>query len=272
MEAPPVGAEIVAADALEPAATAPLLAGATTVYQCAQPAYHRWAEEFPALQEAIVEAARSAGAKLVVAENLYVYGKPEGKALVETLPYRPCSKKGRVRSAMTEALFAAHQAGRVRASSVRGSDFFGPWEPITSGMVFKAALAGKPASLMGRLDVPHSFTYVKDFGRALAIAGTDDRALGRAWHVPSGPAMTQRELCDLLAAELGHPVKAQAAGRVLLSIVGLFNPGAREMVEMLYEFTEPFVIDGSDLERTFGLQATPMRTRLQETLEWLRTR
>ena len=52
--------------------------------------------------------------------------------------------------------------------------------------------------MLGNLNQPHTFTYVKDFGKALAIAGTDDRALGKVWHVPSGKPYTQNELAQLL--------------------------------------------------------------------------
>ena len=272
MESTPAGAEVVAADALNPAQIRPLVAGAAAVYQCAQPEYHRWAEEFPALQSAILERASEAGAKFVVAENLYPYGNPLGQVMTEASPYNPCSKKGRVRAAMTEALFAAHASGRVRVATVRGSDFWGPWEPIQSGMVFRAALAGKAISAVGRLDQPHTFTYVKDFGAALAVAGTDDRALGRAWHVPSGEPVTFQQLADAVALGVGKPVKVMAAGKVLLSMVGLFSPGARERVEMLYEFTGPFVMDSSAMETTFGLKSTPIAQRIAETLDWVRSR
>ena len=272
VESPPPGAELVAVDALDLAQTKSLVAGAESVYQCAQPAYHRWVEEFPALQNAVLDAAAHAGAKLVVAENLYQYGNPMGKPLTESTPYNPCSKKGRVRAEMTGALFAAHAAGLVRVATVRGSDFWGPWEPIQSGMVFRAALAGKAISAVGRLDQPHTFTYVKDFGRALAVAGTDDRALGRAWHVPSGEPVTFQQLADAVALGVGKPVKVMAAGKVLLSMVGLFSPGAREMVEMLYEFTGPFVMDSAAMEATFGLKPTPFDQRIAETLDWVRSR
>ncbi len=271
MKSPPAGAEVLAADALDNSAVAPLLAGARTVYQCAQPAYDRWAQEFPQLQDAIVQAAMGAGAKLVVAENLYGYGNTHGKPMTENLPYQPCSKKGQVRADMSKTLFDFHAAGKIKIATVRGSDFWGPWEPIQSGMIFKAALEGKPVNLLGRLDQPHSFTYVKDFGRALAVAGTDDRALGRAWHVPSGPAPSQQELIDLLAQVLGKPVKAQAAGKFLLLILGLFNPMVREVIEMLYEFTEPFVLDSTAMESTFGLKATALKTRIEETLAWVQS-
>ena len=272
MKSPPAGAEVVAADALNRDQIAPLVAGAVTVYQCAQPAYDRWAQEFPALQQAILEAAAEAGAKLVVAENLYMYGDTQGQPMTESLPYRPCSKKGEVRDQMSRDLFQAHASGKVRVATVRGSDFWGPWEPIQGGMLFQAALEGKTVNLLGRLDQPHSVTYVKDFGRALATAGTDDRALGRAWHVPSGPAPTQQQVIDLLSQVLGKPVKAQAGGKFLLGMVGLFNPMVREVVEMLYEFNGPFVMDSSAMETTFRLTATPLKTRIEETLTWVKAK
>lgn len=272
MESPPAGAEVVRADALDPGQTGPLLAGARTVYQCAQPPYHRWAQDFPPLQDAMLAAAARAEARLVAAENLYPYGNTGGQPMVESMPFNPCSRKGEVRAAMAEALLRANAGGRVRTAAVRGSDFFGPWEPVNGRMIFRAALEGKTVSALGRLDQPHSFTYVKDFGRALAAAGTDDRAIGRAWHVPSGPAVTQQQLLDILANELGRPVAARPAGRFVLGIAGLFDPGAREVVEMLYEFTGPFILDGSAMESAFGLRATPMEVRVRETLAWARGR
>ncbi|MEI6387616.1 MAG: NAD-dependent dehydratase, partial [Spirochaetota bacterium] len=81
----------------------------------------------------------------------------------------------------------------------------------------------------------------------------------------------QAELISLVEKELGKPVKTQVAGAFLLGFFGLFNPGAKEMVEMLYEFTAPFIMDGSGMERTFGLAATPMETRIRETLDWARS-
>lgn len=268
MQSPPAGAEICKADALNPAETAPLVQGATTVYQCAQPAYHLWATEFPPLQQAILNLAIVNEVKLVAAENLYMYGDTNGNPMAESTPYNPCSKKGKVRAEMTRALFDAHAAGKVRIAAVRGSDFFGPWEPINGAMIFKAALNKKTLNMLGDLDQPHSFTYVKDFGKALAIAGTDDRATGKVWHVPSGDPVTQHQLADMLSRQLGYPVKARPSGKFILSLIGLFNPGARELVEMLYEFEKPFIMDATAMERTFGLTATPFEQRIAETLEW----
>lgn len=272
MEDPPSGVEILKADASNFSETIALVNGATTIYQCAQPAYNRWSEEFPQLQNAILNLAIESKSKLIVAENLYMYGNTNGQPMVETTAHNPCSKKGKVRAELTKLLFEAHRLGSVKAASVRGSDFFGPWEPINGEMIFKAALQKKTINMLGNLNQPHSFTYVKDFGKALAIAGTDDRALGHTWHVPSGKPFTQNELAEILSNQLGYPLKTRATGKLLLSIIGLFNVGAREVVEMLYEFNEPFIMNSDVMEKTFGLTPTPIDQRIKETLEWVKSK
>src|SRR5262245_16862399 len=79
------GATSRRADLADPAQAAEAVAGAQVVFQCAQPPYHRWPEEFPGLQAQAVAAATSAGALLVVAENLYGYGPVDGP-LTQDLP------------------------------------------------------------------------------------------------------------------------------------------------------------------------------------------
>jgi nucleoside-diphosphate-sugar epimerase len=54
----------------------------------------------------------------------------------------------------------------------------------------------------------------------------------------------------------------------MMRLVGLFVPGARETVEMLYEFTQPFVVDSSRIEGEFGLAATPVDEGVRRTVAW----
>jgi hypothetical protein len=42
------------------------------------------------------------------------------------------------------------------------------------------------------------------------------------------------------------------------------------MVEMLYEFEEPFVLDTTKFERRFGNIATPLEKALRDTVAWYR--
>jgi nucleoside-diphosphate-sugar epimerase len=268
----PQGVELVAGDLYDPAAVRKLTQGAVAAYQCAQP--HYWEpEKFPPLQAAIIEGLTGTATKLVTAENCHMYGDTDGKPLTEALPYAAHTRKGRVRAAMSEAALAAHRAGKVRVTMGRGSDFFGPWalDSAFSDRVFYPALVGKGASFGGKLDLPHTATYIGDFGRALVILGERDEALGQAWHVPGDrPQITQRQFAELLYRETGHPVRASGVSKTMMALAGLFIPGARESVEMMYEFDKPFVVNSSKFERTFGVKATPIADAIKTTVAWYR--
>jgi nucleoside-diphosphate-sugar epimerase len=57
-------------------------------------------------------------------------------------------------------------------------------------------------------------------------------------------------------------------GRLMMAVGGLFIPAAKESLEMMYEFEAPFIIDSSKFEKSFGMQATPMREAIRETVAW----
>jgi nucleoside-diphosphate-sugar epimerase len=276
----PLGVELVAADLYDPAAVRALTRGAAVAYQCAQPHYWEWPQKFPPLQAAIIEGLAGANTRLVIAENTYMYGDVNrtnghvnARPLTEELPYAATTRKGQVRAALSEAALDAHRAGTVRVVIGRGSDFFGPWAlgSAFGDRVFYPALAGKAASFGGRLDLPHTATYIGDFGRALVVLGEREEALGQAWHVPSDrPGITQRQFAGLIYRETGHPVKASGVSRPMMALAGLFIPGARESVEMMYEFEKPFVVDSSKFERTFGSKATPLEESIKATVAWYR--
>jgi len=266
----PAGVEVVRGDAAEPVFAREVSAGASVEYNALNPPYHRWPELFPALQAGVIEGAASAGAKLVAMENLYMYGSTGGRPLTEDLPYAARTRKGEVRARMSEELFAAHREGKVRATAGRASDFFGPGvrESAAGEIVFGRAVAGKGAQVVGNPDLPHTYTHVPDVGEGLVVLGERDEALGRAWHLPSPETVTTRRFVELVFEEVGGPAKIQRAPKALLQVLGLFNPAVREMIEMLYEFEEPFVVDHSQFARAFGDHATPLREAVGQTVRW----
>jgi nucleoside-diphosphate-sugar epimerase len=268
----PASVEIVAGDAYKADFTRSVSRGAAAVYQCAQPEYHQWAELFPSLQAAILEGAAANGAKLIVAENLYMYGDTNGQPIREDLPYAAQTRKGKLRGEMANTLLAAHRAGKVQVAMARGADFYGP-AVLGSALgerTIPPLLKGKAAELTGSADQPHTFTYIDDFGEALAILGERPEALGQAWHVPNPPTLTQRQLITLFFKEAGLPVKITVMGKFMLQLAGLFMPAAREVVEMMYEFEKPFIVDSSKFVRAFGDIATPHEQAIKPTLAWYR--
>src|SRR4051812_17628605 len=181
------GADVVAGDATDAAFTTTICKGSDAVYFCLNATgYARWAEEFPPLQQGVLVGATRAQARLVVLENLYAYGAPGGRHLVESMPARPTSTKSATRAAMTDRLLAAHRAGQVEVAIGRASDYYGPGATSSAlgENVFGAALTGKTAQVMGDPDQPHSYSYTADVAAALATLGTAAGATGRAWHLP----------------------------------------------------------------------------------------
>jgi nucleoside-diphosphate-sugar epimerase len=267
------GVEVVGADAADTTFTREASAGASVVYFALNPPYDKWAELFPGLQAGVLEGAASAGAKLIAVENLYMYGSTGGRPLTEDLPYAANTRKGKVRARMSRELMEANASGKVRVAIGRASDFFGPRVLVSAAgeQVFGRAVAGKSAQVAGDPDQPHTYTYAPDIGRGLVILGEREEALGRAWHLPSPETVTTRRFVETIFEEVGKPARVQAAPKILLRAMGLFNPPLRETIEMLYEFEEPFVVDHSAFERAFGIRATPLREAIKETVRWYRS-
>lgn len=274
MDEAPAGVEVIASDLYDPANVRAVTREAKVVYQSAQPAYHQWPEKFPLLQKAILEGLSGSSAKLVLVENVYMYGDAQGKPMTEETSYAAHTRKGRVRGEISNAAFAAHKEGRVRVTAARGGNFFGPWglDSTLGARVFYPLLHGKPAQLIGRTDLPHTHTYLRDFGAALVTLGERDEADGQVWHVPNDqPRMTQAELVRLFAEEAGVEPKISSMGKTMMAIGGLFIPEAKETVEMMYEFDKPFIIDSGKFEKTFGMKATPIREAIRETVAWYKS-
>jgi nucleoside-diphosphate-sugar epimerase len=269
----PAGIEVVAADMTELAAARHACAAASVVYNCTNAAYTEWPAVLPALWNGVLEGAAAAGARLVCADNLYMYG-PVAGALRETLPNAATGHKGTTRARIATAVLDAHRAGRVRVTIGRASDFYGPWV-LTAAFgerVFAAALAGKPVQALGSPDTLHTYTYIDDFARALVTLGANERAYGEVWHVPSAPTVTTRELVAMVGEELGRKLTLRAAPAWLIGALGLVSPIMRELKETAYQFTAPFVVDHTKFERAFGVQVTPHRAAIARTLEWFRGR
>jgi len=248
---------------------------ADALYNCANPAYHRWAQDWPPIAAALLAAAEDSGAVLVTLSNLYGYGPVDGP-ITEDLPLAATGTKGRVRARMWEEARAAHLAGRVRVTEVRASDFFGPHASDRSylGARFVGPLlAGRPATIVNDPDVPHSWTYLPDVARALAAVAADERAWGGAWHVPSNPPITTREFAERLCVLAGAPApRLRRIPGWAVKAAGLFVPFLRELEEIRYQFDRPFVLDASATEAALGLAPTPLDDALRETIAWWRGR
>jgi len=266
----PDGVDSRAVDVTDAEAASEAARGASVVYQCLNAPYAEWPARFPPLQRAVMAAAERSDALLVTLENVYGYGPTGGTPMTESTPSAPTSVKGRTRAAMTRELLAASEAGRIRIAIGRASDFFGAGvtESTLGERVFANAVAHRRADFIGDPDLLHTYSYAPDIASGLAVLGSDPRAVGRIWHLPGPETLSTRAVLDLVAAEVGHPVAVRTVPKVLLRVGGLVSPMMRGLAEMAYQFEEPFVLDTTAFESTFGPAGTPMAVAVEETVAW----
>jgi nucleoside-diphosphate-sugar epimerase len=270
----PDGIERMAADITDPAATAKAVAGASVVYMAAQPPYHRWPQEFPAMLDTVIEATAAAGAKLVMIDNLYGYGPGSG-TISEDTPERATDTKGKVRRAMTTALLDAHRSGSLRVTVGRASDYFGPRSDNSSitAVAIEPVNKGKGIRWIGALDAAHAVAYLPDIARAYVTLGTDDRADGQVWVVPHEPAVTGAQFLDLVNQALPEPVKTSMISKTMLRLAAPFHKPSKEILGISHQWTEPFVVDDRRYRETFGpVDTTPLSDAVAATVAWYRNR
>ena len=243
--------------------------GADVVYHCAAPSYNEWSELFPSLTQGIVVGAKSAGARLVYADNLYAYG-PAPQPMDEELPLQKRGPLTNTRKKMQEMLIDVHQAGELEVVIIKASDYYGPRATSThmGDRVFPNLLNGKAASIIGDPDQPHSFTFIRDFAKAMVLAGGSPEAAGQVYHVPEAETLTPREFIQRAASLAGKDIKVNGMGKGMMTILGIFVPILRTLKEELYQFESPFIVDSSKFETQFGDISTPLDEALDETLEW----
>ncbi|HEY2639230.1 MAG TPA: NAD-dependent epimerase/dehydratase family protein [Streptosporangiaceae bacterium] len=262
--------ELVAADATDAEKLTALATGAAALYNCASPLYHQWFTDWPPLHSALLTAAERTGAVLAAMSNLYGYGPVDGPITHKT-PLAATHPKLRLRADMWRDALALQEAGRIRVTEVRGSDYIEA-NSLLSTVMGKPLLAGKRAYSPSPLDVPHSWTSVTDAARALTTAAADERAFGQAWLVPTNPALTLRQLATRFAEVNGAPkAKVTAIPYPVLWTTGLFSPVVKELRTTRYQFTRPFVIDSSMTTQTFGLEPIPLDEALRDAAARLRS-
>ena len=243
--------------------------GATAIYHCIHAAYNAadWERELPAAEKVVLDAAASIGAVVVFPESLYAYNSDT--LMTESDPRNATGGKRGVRT----ALLRAREASATPTVSVVASDFFGPRVRTAHAgerMVPKV-MAGKKIRVIGSADQPHSFTYIPDLAAAMIAAAHNPELWNSVIHAPTGPALTQRKIAEAFARAAGaSPAKVGVLPAWVLDAVGKINTDSRELAEMNYQFTKPFVMDSSASEVLLGLSPTPLDQAAEETVAWWR--
>lgn len=243
------------------------------IYNCVNPPYNKWTEEWPPINNSLIELAKKTGAVLVTCSNLYGYG-PHNGVLTEDLPLNATWKNGRVRADMWLKLKELNDAGEIRATEVRGSDYIAASDQSRMGdRVVPRLKEGKAVQLLGELDKLHTWTDPEDVAKLMLVVAKEEIAWGKPWHVPSNAPMTQRDVVRDIAQELGvKDPKVSSVPSLLEKLLGTFNPVIRELRNTAYQFNQPFIMSDEKARKAFGLQPKSWETVIRDLVSQYKRR
>lgn len=270
---PVPGTESIVADVLDYEQVLHAVKGSDIVYMLVGIQYNAsvWERDWPVIMRNVINACKAANARLIFFDNAYMYGKVDGD-ITETTPYRPVSRKGKVRAGVAQMLEAEMRSGALKGIIARAVDFYGPGVTDKSAagvLVFANMKKGKKAQWFLNADVPRSYNYTPDAARALYMLSQSEDAFGQIWHLPCvSPALTGRQFIQLAAKEMGATNSVTVLPKWLLKVIGWFNPFMREMQEMQYQDAFPFRFSSAKFEKHFHFTPTSYETGVKATAQW----
>ncbi len=236
--------------------------------------YEVWKEHWPVIMANVIDVCISKNASLIFFDNVYMYGKVEGKMTEET-PFNPCSKKGRIRADIANMLLAQINNGTIKAMIARSADFYGPYAEKTSILsmfVFDKLKNGKKAQWLINANLKHSFTYTNDCGKALYMLATTEEAYGQTWHLPtSSPALSGEDYIKKATGIYGVKPDYSIMKKWMVQLGGLFVTMIKEVNEMLYQNEYDYEFDSSKFEKTFNFKPTSYENGIKETIDFYKS-
>ncbi len=270
---PVTGAEVFQADMLNREQVFQAVKDSDVVYLLIGLEYNRkiWKANWPVIIQHTIDACKSAGARLIFFDNVYMYGKVNGP-MTESTPFRPTSVKGFIRAELDEMLIREMNAGSLKTIIAKAADFYGPRATKTSVvgiLVFDKMKKGKTSQWLSNAGQPHSYTYTPDAAKALYMLAMDESAYGQTWHLPTAkPALTGREFVALAAKYMKVSDKVRVLPSWLVRFIGWFDPIMKELGEMLYQTEYPYIFDSSKFEKAYPFKPTGYEEGIRQTAEW----
>jgi nucleoside-diphosphate-sugar epimerase len=238
--------------------------GSDVIYLCAGLKYDKavWHEQWPKIMQNVINVTRETGARLIFFDNVYMYGLVKGPMDEET-PYNPNSAKGEVRARIATKLMDEAKAGNIRASIARAADFYGATETKNSFfdmMVLDNLLRKKTPQWLGNPNSLHSFTYVPDAAKGVFLLGQSSESDNQIWHMPTASPLKGIDFINLAADAFNRPSKYTKINKLMLQLVGLFNPLIKSTVEMYYQYQHDYHFDSSKFEKAFNQNPVSYKT------------
>ena len=271
------GTESVKADLTSYHETAKSVQNSDIVYLCAGLPYNSkvWNEQWPKIMRNTIDACKNAGARLIFFDNVYMYGRVEGK-MTESTSYNPCSRKGEVRATIARLLEEEMKSHNLDAMIARAADLYGPYisnNSLPFMLVIDKMMKGGKAQWLADAGKIHSYTYTLDCARALCLLYNRAECYNQIWHLPTcKPAVDGKTFIQMVADELGVPSRYSVMKKWMIKMAGMFNTTIRESVEMLYQSEFDYYFDSTKFNEFFQYTPVSYQEGIRETIQFLKNR
>jgi nucleoside-diphosphate-sugar epimerase len=226
-----------------------------------------WKRDWPVIMQNVIDACVANKAKLVFFDNVYMYSPEAVKHMTEESPIAPKTRKGRVRAEIAEMIFNAIKNKNLSAMITRSADFYG--KNAATGILNLSVIdnykKNKKAFWQSDADKIHSFTYVPDAAKAVALLGNTPDAYNQVWHLPtSHERWTGKEFIQFTAKQMNVKPRYYILSKFMLTMLGIFSTSIKELKEMQYQNDREYFFDSSKFEKRFSFTPTSYEEGIKE--------
>lgn len=263
--------EIFEADLKDKESVNRAVAGSEVVYLTAGLKYDSriWKRDWPVIMQNVIDACVQHRTRLVFFDNVYAYSPNEIPHMTENSIKKPEAKKGKVRLDLLNMIFDAIKDQGLKALIARSADFYG--KEVKTGFlnfgVIDKLKKGSKAMWQSDAGKIHSFTYVPDAAKAVAMLGNSLDAFNQVWHLPtSSERWTGKDFIDFIAKELNVKPKYTILSNSMNSLIGIFSTTVKELKEMQYQNDQDYFFDSSKFNNHFSFTPTSYEEGIKESL------
>lgn len=264
----PADVRALTCDALNVSGLLAGAAGASVVVNALNPPYTEWDRLLPPLADAAQRTAQGLGALLILAGNVYNFGRELPEVLWPGTPEVGNTARAALRIEM-EARMATAAPG-LDSVVLRAGDFFGggrrgAWFDMATVSQFKRGRVIHP----GGLSTVHAWAYLPDLAATFVrVAEARERLQGHHKLHFAGHAVDGKTLHAALEAASGQSLKIASLPWGVIRLIAPLVPSWRAMVEMRYLWQRPHRLDDSSLCALIGPPpATPLAQALRQSLK-----
>ncbi|MEO1138295.1 MAG: epimerase [Pseudomonadota bacterium] len=243
--------------------------GADVIVAGWNPPYPQWADQVPGLHASIQEAARKAGATVVLPGNVYVFGPDTPPPWRETTAHAARNPLGRIRIELEQS----YRDSGVQTIILRAGDFI---DTQASGIwLDKVMMPTVPRGHLiypGVRDIPHAWAFLPDLARAIEMLSAQKEELEQFEDITfPGFTLSGEDLAEHLTEIFGRKVKVRRMNWLPLKLAQPFWPMARALLEMRYLWDTPHWLESDRFQaRLPGFSDTPVADALKHaSAPWL---